>query len=54
VTVEKAGLEKYVESGIALDVEQTIALTIAMRVVKGFPHSHNFRETSPEFWGGMP
>ena len=32
VTVEAPGFQKYVQSGIVLDVEQTIGLTVSMRV----------------------
>ena len=32
VTVEKAGFQKYITSGIQVDVEQTVSLTIPMKV----------------------
>ncbi len=32
VTVEKQGFDKYIESGILLDVEQTVSLTVALKV----------------------
>jgi Carboxypeptidase regulatory-like domain/TonB dependent receptor len=32
VTVEKQGFQRYIETGILLDVEQTIALTIVLKV----------------------
>src|SRR5258708_24999142 len=32
LTVEKTGLQKYVQTGILVDVEQTVTLTIPMKV----------------------
>jgi hypothetical protein len=32
VTVEKAGFERYIQTGIQLDIEQTITLTVPMKV----------------------
>lgn len=32
VTVEKTGFQKYITSGIQVDVEQTVSLTIPMKV----------------------
>jgi len=32
VTIEKTGFERYVQSGVILDIEQTVTLTIPMKV----------------------